>query len=300
MTKQLSDDLSQIEENMPQINDEPNNESMTLEDIQKITANKNDKCFNKTSDDYIMVKKDEIFEKKFNEGIKKIFSFQKLDDEDNHFSTIFNQSSPQDTSQNNNFLGKKLFSDSSERNYGQKEYGKKKNKKIFYIIKVNEVYRLDYYKKKFIGAFLNFLFHYLKKLLSKCKSEKSMEFKIKKPSYEKYTKIPTEKKCKDFIKEAIGNVFTIKNLNCADENRESLPPELYELKNFLKNSIEDAIIMYYESEEFKKFKNDRTIKKYDEKYKLEKKFSLLEKNGPIKLTNLPLYTTKKRRPNGSD
>ena len=56
--------------------------------------------------------------------------------------------------------------------------------------------------------------------------------------------------------------------------------------------------MYYESEEFKEFKNDRTIKKYDEKYKLEKKFSLLEKNGFIKLTNLPLYTTKKRRTNG--
>ena len=57
-------------------------------------------------------------------------------------------------------------------------------------------------------------------------------------------------------------------------------------------TIEKGIEMYYESEEFNMFKNNKINQYYDEMFYNEKKrkFYLLEKNGFIKLVNMPFYS----------
>ena len=60
-------------------------------------------------------------------------------------------------------------------------------------------------------------------------------------------------------------------------------------------TIEEGLELYYESEQFKKFKARRIIKFYDSKFQKERNrnFSLLEKNGFIKLVKMPSYCVKK-------
>lgn len=66
------------------------------------------------------------------------------------------------------------------------------------------------------------------------------------------------------------------------------------LIKYLELTIDEALDIYYDSEDFKQFKSSAKIQNWDEKFKKERNrgFSLLEKGGFRKLVNLPFYSKK--------
>ena len=65
---------------------------------------------------------------------------------------------------------------------------------------------------------------------------------------------------------------------------------LEKLKQYLDMTVEKSIELYYQSESFKVFSSGEKIKFFDCKFIKEKGFSMLEKNGFIKL--IKLYQNK--------
>ena len=215
----------------------------------------------------------------------------------------------------NNLLGKKHL-ESSSCNFSQinKAENNQKKEKIFAINKIckndSPVYRLDYYKKIFIKNFLKYLLEYGKKLISLLKiEEKIFGLKLHMPNYKLYAGNPKEKDNREFLKKKVKTVFKDYDMECdkgtsRQKDNEKLIKKIYELIDiptnenqnnvidFFEMTIEKGIEMFYESEEFKEFKNDKINKYYDNMFYNEKnrKFSLLEKNGFIKLVNMPFYS----------
>ena len=133
--------------------------------------------------------------------------------------------------------------------------------------------------------------------------------KLHMPNYKLYAGNPKEKDNRNFLKKTIKEVFMDYDKESEkgtgrQKDNEKLINKIYEkhkfpnyenesnLKDFFEMNIEKGIEMYYESEEFEKFKNDETNQYYDKMFYNEKKrkFSLLEKNGFIKLVNMPFYS----------
>ena len=213
-------------------------------------------------------------------------------------------------------LGKKHMQESSFSNFTP--IAKAKNnmpkEKIFEINKIYKtdepIYRLDYFKKIFIKSFLKYLLNYGKKLISECIfKEKIGNLKLHMPNYKLYAGNPKEKDNKEFLLKTIKTVFVdydkkSEKGTSRQKDNEKLINKIYELsnfqnsekekklKNFLELNIEKAIEMYYESKEFENFKNDENNKYYDSMFYKEKNrnFSLLEKNGFIKLVKMPFYS----------
>ena len=213
-------------------------------------------------------------------------------------------------------LGKKHNQESSISNFTPiyNAENNEKKEKIFDIYKDyknnKKVYRLDYFKKLFIKSFLKYLLNYGKQLISKLDLDKELiNLKLHMPNYILYAGNPKEKDNREFLTKKIKIVFMDynKELNkgiSRQKNNEKLIKKLYELikiplseneKNviyFFEMTIEKGIEMYYESEEFNMFKNNKINQYYDEMFYNEKKrkFYLLEKNGFIKLVNMPFYS----------
>ena len=208
-------------------------------------------------------------------------------------------------------IGKKHSRESTDKNsshnFIEKNKEKTIDKKIFEISK--PIYRLDYYKKKFIENFLDFLLNLGKKLLSECNFEDVIKLKLHKPSYKLYAGNPKEKDNREFLKKQVKIVLVDYDKNNKKENRrqkdnEKLINFIYKnmnfpstveeiaLDDFFNMTIEEGIKKYYESEFFIKFKKDRTIQYYDGMFFYEKNrnFSLLKNYGFIKLVNLPFYS----------
>lgn len=195
----------------------------------------------------------------------------------------------------------------SSHNFSEKNKEKTVDEKIFEIKK--PIYRLDYYKKKFIENFLDFLLYLGKKLLSDCTFKDVIKLKLHSPNYKLYAGNPKEKDNREFLKKQVKTVLmdydkNDKKGNGRQKDNEKLINFIYNnmnfpstieeiaLDDFFKMTIEEGIKKYYESEFFIKFKKNRTIQYYDRKFFYEKnrKFSLLEKDGFIKLVNLPFYS----------
>lgn len=211
---------------------------------------------------------------------------------------------------------KRVLKDNSITNFNPINIAKENvpKEKIFEINKIfknNEpVYRLDYYKKLFIKNFLNYLLNYGKKMIVSCNFGKMFGYsKLHMPNYKLYAGNPKEKDNRNFLKKTIKEVFmdydkTSEKGTGRQKNNEKLINKIYAkylfpnsenekcLKKFFEMNIEKGIELYYESEEFQKFKNDGTNQYYDKMFYNEKnrKFSLLEKNGFIKLVNMPFYS----------
>ena len=68
------------------------------------------------------------------------------------------------------------------------------------------------------------------------------------------------------------------------------------LLNYLNKTIKEVMDDYYDSPEFIKFKSDRKIRFYDEKFyhERDRQFYLLEKNNFVRLVQLPYYSSKKK------
>ena len=67
--------------------------------------------------------------------------------------------------------------------------------------------------------------------------------------------------------------------------KKDIPKEYEELKNFFEITFADAIIFFYKSDEFQKYKNDEKTKFLDSQFIKVKGFSLLEPNAFISLMN---------------
>ena len=213
-------------------------------------------------------------------------------------------------------LGKKRLQDNSTNNFSQVNNVKNNvlTQKIFEINKIIKndmpIYRLDYYKKIFIKNFLRYLLNYTKNLIFKCNFEENIrKKKLHMPNYKLYAGNPKEKDNKDFLKKTIKKVFmdydklSDKGVG-RQKGNEKLINKIYEinsfpstenenkLNEFFNMTIEKGIELYYESDEFQLFKNDKTNQYYDKMFYNEKnrKISLFEKNGFIKLVKLPFYS----------
>lgn len=212
-------------------------------------------------------------------------------------------------------IGRKRFSDNTLINFTPINIAKENEPKIkiFEINKIckndQPVYRLDYYKKIFIKNFLNYLLDHGKKLIINCNFGKIFGYlKLHMPNYKLYAGNPKEKDNRNFLKKKIKEVFmdydkTSEKGTGRQKDNEKLINKIYEkiqfpsenekiLIEFFEMNIEKGLEMYYESEEFQKFKDDETNQYYDKIFYKEKNrnFSLLEKNGFIKLVKMPFYS----------
>ena len=250
-----------------------------------------------------------------NEQIIKVFSDKKINKEFDFLSSdsdLYDQKSF-----NSSLLGKKHLDDSSLKSFPQINYVQKivikTKEKIFKINKYPKsekraMYRLDYYKKLFITKYLNYLTDKGKALIKKCRF-RFTNVKLHMPNYKLYGGNPKEKDNKEFLKKSIKQVFmdydkTKDKGNSRQKDNEILINQIYKINNFPSSNeeiklneffnmdIETGIKQYYESEKFQELKEDETIKYFDQMFYLEKnrKFSLLDNFGFIRLVNMPFYS----------
>ena len=250
-----------------------------------------------------------------NKEIMKAFSDKKDNKEFDFLSSdldLYNQKSL-----NSSYLGKKHLDDSSLKSFPQINYVQKNviktKEKIFKINKCPKgekgaMYRLDYYKKLFITNYLNYLTDKGKTLIKNCHF-RFKNIKLHMPNYKLYGGNPKEKDNKEFLKKSIKQVFmdydkTKDKGNSRQKDNEILINQIYKINNFPSSNeeiklneffnmdIESGIKQYYKSEEFQKLKEDETAQYFDQMFYLEKnrKFSLLDNFGFIRLVNMPFYS----------
>ena len=154
-------------------------------------------------------------------------------------------------------------------------------------------YRNDYFIKKFKkDCFSNYMTKKLNKYLKESQFPKRT--KIYKPNCTVFTSIANLNKNLVFLSMKIKEVFALndaKEGNLQDKNSELFNKiftqkklkNCEKLKELLNLSVEDAIKEYYLSEEFKIFCAKDEIKKYDNEFFKEKKFSILKECGFLKL-----------------
>ena len=154
-------------------------------------------------------------------------------------------------------------------------------------------YRNDYFIKKFKkDCFSNYMTKKLNKYLKESQFPKRT--KIYKPNCNAFTSIANLNKNLVFLSMKIKEVFALndaKEGNLQDKNSELFNKiftqkklkNCEKLKELLNLSVEDAIKEYYLSEEFKIFCAKDEIKKYNNEFFKEKKFSMLKECGFLKL-----------------
>ena len=162
-----------------------------------------------------------------------------------------------------------------------------------------KIYRNDYLIKKFkVSCFSDYSKDELNHLLKECKFAKDLKInKIYGPNNKVFTSIDNLKKNKEFLPLKISNIFSMQNGNGQyqiknEENFNTILNsknqagniEAYEeLVNFLNLTVEEVINKYYASQEFENFKSKSEIIAADNTFFKEKKFSLLQNRGFIKL-----------------
>lgn len=164
--------------------------------------------------------------------------------------------------------------------------------------------RIDYAIKYFKTFFSKFL----KDKSNKVKSESKLPSELKKlniflPNHISYTGNPKESDDYKFLSFSVQDILTYykgensknslqkKNkatiesiLNFIDENGDE---EKYkEVKAFFTMSLEDAYELYYKDKAFKKYAEDEKAIYLDQEFKAQNGFSLLEKNGFIKVVKM--------------
>ena len=252
-------------------------------------------------------------EEKIINVIRNIFCQNKNNEEFDDLSYISNEN--KNNIYETSMLVKKHFQDNSINNFSHiKNINKNESKPKYFeinkIIKKNNmpIYRLDYYKKIFIKNFLKYLLKCSNDLIIKCNIKEIGEQKLHMPNYKLYAGNPKEKDNKEFLKKTIKMVFmdydkqskkgigrqksNEKLINKIYEKDFPLSEDEYSLNEFFNMTIEKGIELYYESDEFKMFKDDEINQYYDKMFYNEKnrKFSLFDKNGFIKLVNSPFYS----------
>jgi hypothetical protein len=163
------------------------------------------------------------------------------------------------------------------------------------------LYRQDYYIKQFKVQYSiwlrNYLNHKLKLLIEETKNCRK-HLKFYPLNSLKFTANPKYEDNKYFLSLKIKEILIVgidsiksSNQKKNKENIETIENKIYkenknankDLLQFLNSSMEDSIKIFYESEQFQKFKNNDQTRLNDAKFVQEKSFSLLADNGFIHL-----------------
>lgn len=202
-----------------------------------------------------------------------------------------------------------------------------KNKEIYIDATISQKtkplkyqYRLDYYKKAFKVYCFKHLTKLLNYLLSKCNLPKEFKNKkIFKPNNESFTSNAKEKDNYKFLSMSLKDIFSYINndkqphgislqksnknlidkiLNYIELKGKNYSKDYDNLKKYLNMTMEDYIIIYYDTEEFKKFCADEKIQFYEKEFIKEKKFPMLEKYGFLRLIKMYRINNNKNFSNG--
>ena len=184
----------------------------------------------------------------------------------------------------------------------------KEKKEIFGLKtqKKNEILpRIDYAIKNFKVTAVKYIKELGNKLIKECKFKGELKnSKLFAPSNKYFTGISNEKENKAFLDFTVAEIFFYPNLEFGKDIRlqqnnkktiekmkevidteKEMPKEYEELKNFFDMTFADAIMLFYQSNEFKKYKEDEKTKFLDSQFVKVKGFSLLEPNAFISLMN---------------
>ena len=245
----------------------------------------------------------------------------------------FYANSEEENSDNENdisILGKKTKR--KEINCNDDEEDDPSGEKIFAIEKIDIAkkfnYRKDYYIKEIKRNFLNWTLQEMQTKIDNCNfCKKFGKTNIHIANRDLYGGNPKEKDNREFINKTIEEVFTLtenqknslKKISRQISNEELINKirdyyekllikkekdkkysnqfnAIKEFIEFIQLTIKDALDLYYDSDEFKKFKSRRMIQYYDEKFFFERNrgFSLLVKNNFVAYVNLPFYSNKRK------
>jgi len=164
--------------------------------------------------------------------------------------------------------------------------------------------RIDYCIKYFKTNFSKFLKNYGNMLIKGSFLPKELKKeKLSAPNFLSFTGNAAEKDNYKFLFFKVEDIFCFyKNENCQislqKKNRRTIDKilqfidgseseEKYSyVKAFFKMSLEDAYGIFYESEDFKKYATDSKTVFLDKEFKVEKGYSLLEKNAFVKMIKM--------------
>ena len=164
--------------------------------------------------------------------------------------------------------------------------------------------RIDYCIKYFKTNFSKFLKNYGNMLIKGSFLPKELKKeKLSAPNHLSFTGNAAEKDNYKFLFFKVEDIFCFyKNENCQislqKKNRRTIDKILQFIdrsesedkysyvKAFFKMSLEDAYGIFYESEDFKKYATDSKTVFLDKEFKVEKGYSLLEKNAFVKMIKM--------------
>lgn len=172
-----------------------------------------------------------------------------------------------------------------------------KKKKLFESNQ--KIFRNDYYIKKFkVECFSNYVTDKLNSLLKSCEFPKKLHLtKIYMPNNKAFTSNSNLKKNKAFLPIPIKDIFSMQNKEGQNQEKNALNfSRIFKLRNkagnlqaydnlveYLNKTMEEVIKDYYTSDEFKNFIANEEIIEYDKAFYKEKKFSILQDYGFLRL-----------------
>ena len=163
--------------------------------------------------------------------------------------------------------------------------------------------RIDYAIKNFKVNAVKYIKDHANELIRKCKLKGELKnTKLFAPSNKYFTGVSNEKENKVFLDFTVAEIFYYPNLEFGKDIRlqqdnkktimklrqkfddiKELPEEYQELKTFLDMTFADAVILFYKSEEFVKYKQDERTLFLDSQFIKVKGFSLLKTNAFLEL-----------------
>ena len=243
----------------------------------------------------------DLYEKKEEE---KIYFLNDKEQKDSYFlghkrnnnDSILEENQP--LKQNVQIISEPVKKDLKETKPSTGELSNNKIKKITFTAD-QKLYRNDYFIKKIkVSCFSDYATDELNQLLKNCAFPKELKInKIYMPNNKAFTSIDNLKKNKEFLPLKISNIFSMQNGNGQYQikNGENFITilnskdhagniEAYEdLIKFLNLTAEEVINKYYASQEFENFKSKSEIIAADNAFFKEKKFSLLQNGGFIRV-----------------
>ena len=279
---------------------------------EELSLVKNQSSFKETN--LVSKEKKEILEIEFLNQIEKIKKITKEEEKDDFiYNSIFNDINikspphlmPEDIKNEKNEENNKTnkSTDDKSSNIVKGDI----NKCIFGLSNAKRIEpRIDYSIKNIKVYIIKYLKEYGNNLIKKCAFQNKLKkLKLFSPSYKYFTGISNEKDNKIFLNFTVEKIFTYpegkteKNDNrlqrqnkdiikefkdyIDEEYPEEVPEKFQNLKNFFNMTFQDAIYMFYESNQFKDYSSSPKTIFLDRQFVKAKGFSLLEKNAFFKL-----------------
>ena len=197
----------------------------------------------------------------------------------------------------------KMTNPTTDKTKGKTEITKKEIFGIKTQKKMDILPRIDYAIKNFKVNAVKYIKDHANELIRKCKLKGELKnTKLFAPSNKYFTGVSNEKENKVFLDFTVAEIFYYPNLEFGKDIRlqqdnkktimklrqkfddiKELPEEYQELKTFLDMTFADAVILFYKSEEFVKYKQDERTLFLDSQFIKVKGFSLLKSNAFLEL-----------------